>query len=117
LQKSAGRWVSARPLFIIGRKNPEAWVQPSCAVCANWKRRTASKWGGGQNGEVVTNPDARAKTDYSIRGWKTMMKKDPIATRDLTDRIIKNTYRTLMTRGMKGCYIWSADEETRDWFR
>ena len=70
-----------------------------------------------RNGEVVTNPDARAKTDYSIRGWKTMMKKDPNTTRDLTDRIIKNTYRTLMTRGMKGCYIWSADEETRDWFR
>jgi DUF2075 family protein len=31
--------------------------------------------------------------------------------------IIQNTYRTLMTRGMKGCYIWSEDEETREWFR
>ena len=28
-----------------------------------------------------------------------------------------NTYRTLMSRGMKGCYIFSDDEETRDWFR
>jgi DUF2075 family protein len=32
-------------------------------------------------------------------------------------RIIKNTYRTLMTRGMKGCFVWSADQETREWFR
>ena len=25
------------------------------------------------------------------------------------DEIIKNTYRTLMTRGMKGCYIYCTD--------
>jgi hypothetical protein len=30
--------------------------------------------------------------------------------------IIKNTYRTPMTRGMKSCYIFSEDEETRNWF-
>jgi DUF2075 family protein len=29
----------------------------------------------------------------------------------LTDQIIKNTYRTLMSRGMKGCYIYCVDKE------
>ena len=33
------------------------------------------------------------------------------------DLIIKNTYRTLMTRGMKGCYIYCTDEETARYFR
>ena len=32
------------------------------------------------------------------------------------DMIIKNTYRTLMTRGMKGCYIYSVDPETQRYF-
>lgn len=68
-----------------------------------------------RNGKILTFPEARAKTDYSIRGWKTLMKQDPEEARALTDLIIKNTYRTLMTRGMKGCFVWSADEETREW--
>lgn len=33
------------------------------------------------------------------------------------DLIIKNTYRTLMTRGMKGCYVYCTDAETREYFR
>jgi len=31
--------------------------------------------------------------------------------------IIRNTYRTLMTRGMKGCYIYCTDPETSAYFR
>jgi len=45
------------------------------------------------------------------------MKEAPEQATAELDLIIKNTYRTLMTRGMKGCYIFSEDEETRDWFR
>ena len=28
----------------------------------------------------------------------------------VADEIIKNTYRTLMTRGQKGCYIYCTDK-------
>jgi DUF2075 family protein len=35
----------------------------------------------------------------------------------MAELLIKNTYRTLMTRGMKGCYVWSSDEETLEWMR
>lgn len=70
-----------------------------------------------RDGTVLTFPEERASTDRSVRGWKKMMKTDPIGTRARLDTMIKNTYRTLMTRGMKGCYIWSEDEETREWFR
>ncbi|MEG1958143.1 MAG: DNA/RNA helicase domain-containing protein, partial [Lachnospiraceae bacterium] len=35
----------------------------------------------------------------------------------VADEIIKNTYRTLMTRGMKGCYVYCEDQELRDYLR
>lgn len=69
-----------------------------------------------RDGRVLTFPEKRARTDMSLKGWKTMMKSDPVGTLARLDTIIKNTYRTLMTRGMKGCYVWSEDEETREWF-
>jgi len=69
-----------------------------------------------RDGKVKTNPDARAKTDQSIRGYKKRKKeKDPQIDKEL-DLIIKNTYRTLMTRGSKGCYIYCTDEETAAYF-
>ena len=33
------------------------------------------------------------------------------------DRIIKSTYRTLMTRGLKGCYVYATDEGVRERLR
>jgi hypothetical protein len=30
---------------------------------------------------------------------------------------VLNTYRTLMTRGMKGCGVYCVDEETGEYFR
>lgn len=69
-----------------------------------------------RNGKVITNPSKRASSDKSVFGWKKLMKEDPSRAQFELDLIIKNTYRTLMTRGMKGCYIYSEDEETREWF-
>lgn len=31
--------------------------------------------------------------------------------------LVKNTYRVLLTRGMKGCYVFFADKETETFFR
>ena len=38
-------------------------------------------------------------------------------TRAKADAIIKNTYRTLMTRGMKGCFVYFTDPATAAHFR
>lgn len=62
-----------------------------------------------ENEVVRTVPTARARQDQSIRGYKAMLKTDPERARDLGDLIVKNTYRTLMTRGMKGCYVYCTD--------
>jgi DUF2075 family protein len=70
-----------------------------------------------RDGMVVTRPEHRASSDQSLKGFKKMAQADPVGAAQIADRLIKNTYRTLMTRGMKGCWIHCTDQETRDWFR
>ncbi len=68
-------------------------------------------------GRVVTDFTKRAKTDKSLNGIKKMYKEDKDEALKTADQIIKNTYRTLMTRGQKGCYIYCVDEKLRDYFK
>ena len=71
-----------------------------------------------RDGKVVTVPEARATTDKSIHGWKKLVKEqEEEIVRQKLDLIIKNTYRTLMTRGQKGCYVYFTDPETAAYFR
>jgi uncharacterized protein len=70
-----------------------------------------------RDGKVVTDPSKRAKTDSSLRGYKKQFKIDPVNAQKKADKIIKNTYRTLMTRGMKGCYVYFMDKETEIFFK
>jgi len=69
-----------------------------------------------RDGRVLTDAGKRAGQDRSVHGYKTMLKNDPEHARASADQIIKNTYRTLMTRGQKGCYVYATDPETRDYF-
>jgi len=69
-----------------------------------------------RDGLVVTQVKERASTDKSVHGWKKLHKENPEATIAKLDAIIKNTYRTLMTRGQKGCYVYFTDNETREFF-
>lgn len=70
-----------------------------------------------RDGVVQTNGLARSKNDRSIRGFKKQLKENKELANEKVDEIIKNTYRTLMTRGQKGCYIYCTDEETNEYFR
>lgn len=69
-----------------------------------------------RNGKVITQPGERASTDRSIHGWKKLQKTSPETVSAKLESIIKNTYRTLMTRGQKGCYVYFTDDETRQFF-
>lgn len=62
-----------------------------------------------EDGKVITDFTRRAKTDQSLKGIKKLYKESPDEARARADEIIKNTYRTLLTRGMKGCYIYCTD--------
>lgn len=67
--------------------------------------------------KVITDASMRAKTDSSTRTYKSEIRKDPDNAPSRIDAIIKNTYRTLMTRGMKGCYVYFTDAETEEYFK
>lgn len=70
-----------------------------------------------ENGKIKTDFTKRAQTDQSLKGIKTMYREDADKALTVADEIIKNTYRTLMTRGMKGCYIYCVDHELADYLR
>lgn len=70
-----------------------------------------------RGGRVTTSGFARSRMDSTINGFKRMHRSAPAHAAALADEIIKNTYRTLMTRGTKGCFVWSSDAETREYFR
>ena len=70
-----------------------------------------------RDGVVITDATKRSKMDASIKGYKKLFKVDPEAAKSKADLIIKNTYRTLMTRGQKGCYLFSVDPETNAYFK
>jgi DUF2075 family protein len=70
-----------------------------------------------RKGEIVTQPEKRSRQDQSIKGYKKALATAPVETRAKADAIIKNTYRTLMTRGMKGCFVYFMDPATAAHFR
>ena len=63
-----------------------------------------------ENGEVITDFNKRAKSDKSLHGLIGPARKgDQQALSDI-DIIIRNTYRTLMSRGMKGCFVYCTNK-------
>ena len=70
-----------------------------------------------ENGDVITDYTKRAKTDKSLSGLKKLMKQNAPLARSKSDEIIRNTYRTLLTRGMKGCYIYCTDAALGEYLR
>lgn len=70
-----------------------------------------------ENGRIVTDFTKRARTDQSLKGIRKLYKEKPEEANRLADEIIKNTYRTLMTRGMKGCYIYCVDSNLGEYLK
>ena len=70
-----------------------------------------------ENGRVVTDFTKRAQTDQSLKGIKKLFKENPEEAMTRADQIIRNTYRTLMTRGMKGCYIYCVDPKLEKYLK
>ncbi len=61
-----------------------------------------------RNGQIITQPWENHDRG-SLGGWK----KDP----ERADRIIRNIYRTLMTRGMDGCVVYCTDKQLSDYIK
>ncbi|MDA3936891.1 MAG: DUF2075 domain-containing protein, partial [Actinomycetota bacterium] len=70
-----------------------------------------------ENDVVVTDHTRRARTDQSLKGIKKLATSDPVRAQQLADEIIRNTYRVLMTRGLKGCYVFCTDKALAEHLR
>ena len=71
-----------------------------------------------ENGQIVTDYTKRAKSDNSLKGINKIVKENgEEKAKQMADSIIKNTYRTLMTRGMKGCYVYCVDKGMQEYLK
>jgi len=62
-----------------------------------------------EDGKIRTNFQNHASSDPSFKGIKKIYKEDKERANQISDVIIKNTYRVLLTRGIKGCYVYCVD--------
>lgn len=75
------------------------------------------------NDTIFTQPEARDHVDANktLRGYKTMIKSKDASVvkkaRLLADEIIRNTYKVLMTRGQKGCYVYCCNKELANYMK
>lgn len=70
-----------------------------------------------ENDQLKTVPRARDRHDKTMKGFVKLSKEDPDKAYKEAAMIIKNTYRTLMTRGMKGCYVYATDPHLRAYMK
>lgn len=67
-----------------------------------------------ENGKVVADRTKRAKSDATVK-WPRYVDEE---TRDkLGDKIIRNTYKTLLSRGKYGCYVYCEDKALSNYLR
>ena len=64
-----------------------------------------------ENNKVITDYTKRARTDRSLKGIKSTKNYK------LADEIIRNTYKTLLSRGQKGCYIYCEDKALAEYIK
>lgn len=70
-----------------------------------------------KNGKVITDYNERAYTEKSLFGIKMLIKKDKEHYEEIADTLIRNTYRVLLTRGIKGCYVYAVDKNLQKYLK
>lgn len=68
---------------------------------------------------VIIGKDVKYDRENDCLVGDITQTKDPTLKKgkENFDEYVKNIYRVLMTRGMKGCYIYCVDKETEEYFR
>lgn len=106
------RAVGDAPASAYWATDPNGFGQVGCIYTA---QGFEYEWSG-----VIIGPDLVARDGRLVS--RRSESADPAfrrATRSLSDmeadRLIRNTYKVLMTRGMRGTMVYSTDPETRDY--
>ncbi|MFI8081458.1 DNA/RNA helicase domain-containing protein [Kitasatospora sp. NPDC086009] len=101
------RSVAGAPPAALWATDPAGFGQVGCVYTA---QGFEYDWSG-----VIIGPDLVWRTDH----WETdrAASKDPVFRKSdsdaAIDRLIRNTYKVLLTRGMIGTVVYSTDAETR----
>jgi uncharacterized protein len=68
---------------------------------------------------VIIGPDLKYNKEKDKLFGDMLETKDPTLRRDPSgfETYMKNVYRVLLTRGMKGCYVYFTNKETEKFFR
>ncbi len=70
--------------------------------------------------DLTYNPQTQLlevkRENFKDKGARPAKPKKKYAI-DPLDLLVRNTYKTLMTRGMKGCYVYCVDENLRDYIK
>lgn len=73
---------------------------------------------------IIANPIATKSNKQVMECWDAVWNKEKhtnykyrINGKGKLTTIIKNTYWTLMTRGMKGCYVYACDDGLREYLK
>ncbi|MCY0957629.1 DUF2075 domain-containing protein [Streptomyces sp. H27-H5] len=102
------RSVLGAPPAALWATDPAGFGQVGCVYTA---QGFEYDWSG-----VILGPDLVWRTDRWV--VDRAASKDPVFTKATPDadvnRLIRNTYKVLLTRGMVGTVIYSTDPETRD---
>ena len=76
-----------------------------------------------KNDIIITQPQARDKVDANktLRGYKTMIKDKDLSVVEkaklMADEVIRNTYKVLLTRAQKGCYVYCCNRELAEYLK
>jgi DUF2075 family protein len=63
--------------------------------------------------DLVYVPEAADWKGDKTKSYDTVVKRSA----DRFTQMVKNTYRVLLTRGMKGCYVHFMEKNTENFFR
>lgn len=66
---------------------------------------------------VIIGPDLKIDSLTGKLVTDKSATKDPMLNRGDTDTYIRNIYRVLMSRGMKGCYVYFCDKDVEAYFK
>lgn len=69
------------------------------------------------DGKIITDVSCHPAADQAVKGLKKGIKDRDSKAIETADEIIKNTYRTLMTRGMKGCFVYCCDKALSNYLK
>ncbi|MDG4801004.1 DUF2075 domain-containing protein [Micromonospora sp. WMMD980] len=107
------RSVGEAPGSAFWATDPHGFGQVGCVYTA---QGFEYEWSGVIIGPDLVARDGRLVTQRAESRDPAFRSRKALGDAE-ADRLIRNTYKVLMTRGMRGTLLYSTDAETRDWLR